>query len=139
MIEEEIMFKGHFNVQSYHPRTIEVTKEKKLTLRGDCIIGVNSNKACYDLKNELKNKIRNNSSFVEIELIVEPHSFTIHGEGNENLTLTNPHDIVLRKSTFICNRTIAINCNYSALEIPRPLIDLLKDSRRQGIMILRVE
>ena len=42
------------------------------------------------------------------------------------LLLSNSKDIVLRKSKFICDRTLSINCNYGSLEIPREIIDLLK-------------
>ena len=59
MISEEVLFTGHSNVQSLHSRTIEITKDKELTLRGDCIIGVNANKSCKDLSDKIKEKIKN--------------------------------------------------------------------------------
>ena len=139
LISEEIAFKGHPNVQSLHARTIEITKDKHLTLNGDCIIGINANKACKDLNAELKKRIKTNDSSIEVELIVEPLNFIIKGYGNDNLTLTNEQDIVLRKSKFICNRTLSINCNFSAFEIPREIINSLKDSSKTGIMRIRVE
>ncbi|HEY0579995.1 MAG TPA: DUF371 domain-containing protein, partial [Candidatus Nitrosocosmicus sp.] len=37
LILEEIVFQGHPNVQSLHSRTIEITKDRELTLNGDCI------------------------------------------------------------------------------------------------------
>lgn len=139
MISEEIIFYGHQNVLSLHPRTLEITKDKDLTPSGDCIIGVNANKSCKDLCYILKENIKKNDSMVKIELIVEPYAFVIEGHGNQYLSLTHPHDIVLRKSKFICNRTISIDCNFSALEIPRKMIDLLKDNRKVGRMIINVE
>ena len=54
MVQDEIIFYGHPNVRSTHTRTIEITKAPTLSLRGDCIIGVNANKACRDLKPTLK-------------------------------------------------------------------------------------
>ena len=84
MISEEVIFEGHPNVQSLHPRTIEITKDKNLTLKGDCIIGVNANKSCKDLLPKIKEKIKKNNSSIEIELIVEPYSFIIKGSGNED-------------------------------------------------------
>jgi hypothetical protein len=136
---EEIAFKGHPNIQSLHARTIEITKDKHLTLNGDCIIGIDANKACKDLDTDLKKRIKTNDSNVEIELIVEPYSFSIKGSGNDNLLLTNEHDIVLRKSKFICDRTLSINCDFSAFEIPREIINSLKDASKIGIMRIRVE
>jgi uncharacterized protein len=139
LITEEIIFKGHTNVQSLHSRTIEITKDKDLTLNGDCIIGVNANKSCRDLSTEIKEKIKKNNSLIEIEIIVEPYSFVIKGNGNDNLLLSNHEDIVLRKSKFICDRTLSINCDFSSLDIPRNIIDILKNPSNIGIMQIRVE
>jgi uncharacterized protein len=139
LLTEEIQFCGHENIRSLHPRTIEITKDSNLTLQGDCIIGVNATKSCSDLTSTMKNKIRKNHSVVEIDLIVEPFSFKIQGIGNNNLLLTNVHDIVLRKSNFICNRTLCISCNVSAFHIPRKMVELLKDPTKQGLLVIRVE
>ena len=139
MILEEVIFKGHPNVQSLHARTIEITKDKDLTLNGDCIIGINANKACKDLDVEIKKRIKKKDSLIEICIIVEPHSFTIKGFGDDNLLLTNEDDIVLRKSKYICDRTLSINCNFSSLEIPREIIDSLKDPSKTGMMQIKVE
>ena len=139
MILEEVIFKGHQNVQSLHARTIEITKDKDLTLNGDCIVGINANKACKDLDVEIKKRIKKKDSLIEICIIVEPHSFTIKGFGDDNLLLTNEDDIVLRKSKYICDRTLSINCNFSSLEIPREIIDSLKDPSKTGMMQIKVE
>ncbi len=138
MISEEIIFKGHPLVQSLHSRTIEITKDSELTLRGDCIIGVSANKACGDLSPEIKEKIKKNNSVIEVQLIVEPYSFVIKGSGNDNLLLSNPKDIVLRKSKFICDRTLSINCDFSSLEIPRNIIEALNNPSKIGIMLIKV-
>ena len=139
MISDEVIFKGHPNVQSLHARTIEITKDKDLTLNGDCIIGINANKGCKDLDLGIKKRIKKNDSLIEICLIVEPYSFTIKGFGDDNLLLTNEDDIVLRKSKFVCDRTLSINCNFSSLEIPREIINSLKDPSKIGTMQIKVE
>ncbi len=139
MLTEEIQFCGHKNVRSLHARTIEITKDPHLTLSGDCIIGVSASKSCSDLTIGLKNKIRNNHSLVEIDLIVEPFTFKIQGFGNKDLLLTHHHDIVLRRSNFICDRTLCLNCNHSAIHIPRKMIELLRDPSKQGLLVISVE
>jgi hypothetical protein len=138
LISEEVLFTGHSNVQSLHSRTIEITKDTELTLRGDCIIGVNANKSCKDLSDKIKEKIKKNNSYTEIELIVEPFNFLIKGSGHNELLLTNSKDIVLRKSKFICDRTLSIKCDYSSLEIPREIVKALKYSSKKGIMLIKV-
>ncbi|MGA7043503.1 MAG: DUF371 domain-containing protein, partial [Nitrososphaeraceae archaeon] len=49
MAQDEVIFYGHANIRSVHPRTIEITKDPNLTLRGDCIVGISANKSCSDL------------------------------------------------------------------------------------------
>ena len=139
MLTEEIKFCGHKNIRSLHARTIEITKEPNLTLNGDCIIGVSATKSCSDLTSGMKNKIKSNQSFIEIDLIVEPFSFKVHGIGNNNLLLAHAHDIVLRKSNFICNRTLCLGCNVSAIHVPRNMVELLKDPSKQGLLVISVE
>ena len=39
----EFFIYGHKNLLGTHKNTLEFTKDKELTLNGDCIIGVNSN------------------------------------------------------------------------------------------------
>jgi hypothetical protein len=134
LISEEIIFNGHPNILSLHSRTVEITKDKNLTLNGDCIIGVNARKGCRDLDTRLKEKIQKSNSNIEIEVIVEPFSHIIKGKGDSNLLLSHPHDIVLRKSSFICDRTLSIKCDCSSKEIPRKMIDLLKNFDTKGTM-----
>jgi hypothetical protein len=139
LLDEEIKFFGHENIQSLHPRTIEITKDKFLTPNGDCIIGINANKGCIDISPRIKDKIACEGSRIYIEIIVEPFSFEIIANGSSNLTLQHSHDIVIRKSMFICHRTLGLSCNFAASDIPRKIIDLLKDPLSRGIMRISVE
>ena len=70
MVQDEVIFYGHPNIQSLHAKTIEITKDEHLTLRGDCIIGVKANKACADLDESFKHKLKSNSAVVRIEIMV---------------------------------------------------------------------
>ena len=50
---------GHKNVTSLHKSTFEITTDKDLTLKGDCIIGLNSDVTLNDFPAELKKEIHN--------------------------------------------------------------------------------
>ena len=102
----EIPFKGHENILSLHKKTIEITKDAKLTVNGDCIVGTNSSLACVDLPEKFKKKIQNPDTTIVFTIVADDYSFSIHGKGSEKLTLKHPNDIVLRKSAFTCSRTI---------------------------------
>lgn len=134
MIIEEIKFFGHKNVLSLHPRTLEITKEQHLTSNGDCIIGVKATKACSDIRTDLKQKIRTKNSHIEFELIVEPYVLRFSGLGSSELSLDHKHDIVLRKSTFVSSRTVCLNSNLAAVDIPRQIIELLRDPEKEGAL-----
>ena len=138
MIQDEIIFTGHHNVLSTHAMTIEITKAPTLSLRGDCIIGVNANKACRDLKPSLRNLLRQPNLLVKIEFEVSDLFFTMDGRSDPRLSLLNDHDIVIRKSNFACPRTVAISCNKSSSDIPRDLVYLLRNPQVQGLLRIGV-
>ena len=134
----EIPFTGHKHVLSLHEKTLEITKEENLTPKGDCILGVNSSMACFDLPEKMKKKIQNPKSKIKFAINVGKFSFQIQGQGSEKLTLKHVSDIVLRKSAFTCSRTIAINCDKASSDIPRDLGSLLQNPQTKGTMIIEV-
>lgn len=138
-MEEEIVFYGHPNIRAMHEKTIELTKSKEITLKADCIVGVNANKACMDLFEGLKSRLRQENSYVKLSLLVGDHVYDFDGYGSSSLILTHKHDIVIRKSQFVCPRTMAIKCNKASNNIPRDMIQLLKNPSTKGIMRINVE
>ncbi|MEX0861546.1 DUF371 domain-containing protein [Nitrosopumilus sp.] len=135
----EIKFSGHENIRSNHQKTIEITKESSLTPRGDCIVGVSATSSCNDLPQEIKDKLRNPGSKVTFSISVDTYEFTIVGSGHPDLILTHKEDIVLRKSDFICPRTIAIKCDKASDLLPREMISLLQNPKTQGTFTITVE
>ena len=120
----KIKAKGHENVLSLHKSTFEITKDKDLSLSGDCIIGLDIDKSMEDFPDEFKEKLANDDTKVIVELKTPNASDTIEGYGHHDLTLSHPTDIVCRKSTFVCSRTLMIKSNKAAIDLNR---DLIKD------------
>jgi uncharacterized protein len=139
MVQDEVTFRGHPNVQSLHTKTVEITKDEHLTLRGDCIIGVRANKACADLDQSLRRRLQINESMVKIEIMVGDETFAISGRGNERLSLLNTHDIVIRKTNFVCPRTMSIKCDKSSFDLPRNIVNMLRDKDARGIFRITAE
>lgn len=135
----EIKFSGHENIRSNHQKTIEITKESSLTPRGDCIVGVSATSSCNDLPQEIKDKLRDPGSKVTFSISVNTHQFTIVGSGHPDLILTHKEDIVLRKSDFICPRTIAVKCDKASDLLPREMVSLLQNPKTQGTFTIIVE
>lgn len=139
MVQEEVIFFGHPNVQSLHGKTLEITKDEHLTLRGDCILGVRATKACADLNETLKRRLSTTGSIVRVEIMVGSESFVIKGMGDERLSLMNPHDIVIRKTNFVCPRTLSIRCDKASSDVPRNMVKILQDDEAKGIFRITVE
>lgn len=139
MVQEEIIFYGHRNVQSLHARTIEITKDPSLTLQGDCIIGVSANKSCWDISDKVQRILKDNNSHIIIDIIVGNRSFRMNASGDRRLLLLSRHDIVIRKSNFICERTMAIQCNKASRDIPRDMILLLQNPETKGVFRITTE
>ena len=135
----EIEFTGHENIRSNHQRTLEITKESHLTPRGDCIIGVNAKSSCADLPEELKNKLKNPDSKVNFSIKVGDEEFVMGGNGHSDLILSHTEDIVIRKSDFICPRTLAINCDKASDLLPRSMVKLLQDPKTIGTFTITIE
>lgn len=128
----EIEFFGHGNVRSTHPRTIEITKERNLTPSGDCIIGVGAKCGCKEIPARIKDVIMDSGTKIRIEISVDESSFTVLGRGDANLTMEDPDDIVIRRSSFVCPRTLAVRCDAAADSIPREMIRALQDPFRRA-------
>ena len=135
----EIKFSGHENIRSNHQKTIEITKDSKLTPRGDCIVGVNSTSSCNDLPQSLKEKLKDPTSNVTFSISVGTHEFIIKGKGHPDLILTHSNDIVIRKSNFICPRTLAIKCDKASDLLPREMVSLLQNPKTIGIFSIIID
>ena len=135
----EIEFSGHENIRSNHKKTIEITKESKLTVRGDCIVGVNAKYSCSDLPEDLKEKLQDPSSNIEFSIKVKEHEFVVRGKGHEDLVLSHPEDIVIRKSDFVCPRTLAVKCDKASDMLPREMVSLLQDPKTKGTFTITVD
>ena len=139
MVEDEVLFYGHPNVQSLHARAIEVTKNTNLTLRGDCIIGVRANKACKDLDPTLRRLLKKEDSVVRVTIIAGNLSYRVKAFGNTRLLLSDIQDIVIRKTNFVCSRTLCVNSDKASLDIPRGIVRWLQDPEAKAILNINSE
>ena len=132
----KIKAKGHENVLSLHKSTFEITKDKDLSLSGDCIIGLDIDKSMDDFPEEFKEKLANDDTKVIVELKTPNASDTIDGYGHHDLTLSHPTDMVCRKSTFVCSRTLMIKSNKAAIDLNRDLIKDLANGESMEVNII---
>jgi len=129
---------GHMMVRSTHKTTFEVTKETTLTRRGDCIIAVRADKGAADLNPKFKEYARREGSKITVTIEAGGVKEVVEARGDPRLTFTHPHDIVVRRSTYICGRTVAIKAKKAAKDLSRSLIEKLKSPNTRVKITLTV-
>jgi len=137
-VAEEVAFAGHAMVRATHGRTIEITTEEHLTPRGDCIIGVGASKGIAQLSPAMKSALRSDGARVKITIVAPGGEFSFRAMGSKDLTFESPTDMVIRRSSFVCGRTLAIQAESSAREIPRGLVGTLKSPGAAGLLRIEV-
>ncbi|HMK93984.1 MAG TPA: DUF371 domain-containing protein [Candidatus Limnocylindrales bacterium] len=132
--KEVVLAWGHENIQAVHPSTLMFTKEKHLSKKGDCVIAVAADKAVADLSREFKQELKKPNSKLTITIEADGSTQQINASGSAKLALTNQVDMVIRKSDYISDRTLAICADKSSNDLPRGFIEKLKNPE-QGIKI----
>jgi len=113
--------KGHPNITAKHATTIAFTRDKSITLRGDCFVAV----CCgWSISSVFLKRLRTAEKVtVEIECLGEKD--TITGSGHPDLTPTEK-DLVIRKSDWVDSRTLMINADKAAKDLNGGLVQALK-------------
>ncbi|MEI8331891.1 MAG: DUF371 domain-containing protein [Methanomicrobiales archaeon] len=133
--QEIIHCRGHPLVSGKHPTTFEVTAESHLTSTGDCIIGIAADKGCAGLSAEFKNVLSHDDARLLTRLVCGDVIFEIHSRGSSQFTLVHPTDMVWRRSTFVCGRTIGILSDHATAPLPDELIKNLMGEKTMIVML----
>lgn len=137
-VTEEVAFVGHNMVRATHEMTIEITTEEHLTPRGDCIIGVGASKGITHLSPSMKSALKSDDARVTFTIVTPGGEFSFGARGSKDLSFESPTDMVIRKSGFVCGRTLAVKAESSASEIPRSLVGTLKSPGAAGLLRIEV-
>lgn len=138
-VVEEVEAWGHPNIVGTHGKTFEVTTERKLTRRGDCVIAVNASKGAADLSDAFTSVARRDGAVITVMVRVGDVEDVARGWGSPNLTFTHRADLVARKSGFTCGRTLMIRADKAAADFSRRLIRRLTDPQRKAVLTLVAE
>jgi hypothetical protein len=129
---------GHPNVRSTHRTTLMTTTDDHLSTRGDCIMAVRAEKGLRDLNPRIKEAIRREGSSVKLIIETEGRTFTVEGFGDPRLALNHPSDMVIRRSSYICDRTLMIMADKAACDIDGSIIELLQKENCQISLTIEV-
>lgn len=113
-------------MKATHSSTFEVTLDSHISVRGDCIIGVNASHSAQDIASLLGAVLKQVDTQVHTYLSVGELTDHVQGFGSPSLLLTSPTSLVWRTSDFIDERTIAIRCDKAAKDLSRQLIESLQ-------------
>lgn len=133
---EIIRCQGHHLVLGTHPTTFEVTREDHLTENGNCIIGIAADKGCAGLSPSFKAVLAHDDAVLVTRLACGGVVAEVRSCGSARLTLDHTADMVWRKSTFVCGRTIGIRSDRVALTLPREIMEKLAQGKEMTVTLI---
>ena len=126
-MEEVVRATGHEHVTAEHASTLELTTDDYLTPAGDCIVGIEADKAAADFDREFVDTCRDADATITLVLEADGHSDEVTGSGHPDLEYTNDRSMVGRTSTYVDDRTIFVDADKAAADLDRGLVAALAD------------
>lgn len=135
--------RGHLNVRATHPSTLEFTKEEWLSLKGDCIVGVEASFTEDDVKRFIKEAFEAAGSVprklvrISLELFLDGSD-----KPKERITaVLNPgfrhqKEMVFRTSDFHSERTLGMRASKAAAHLDRALVDELQNPAAKMCVVI---
>jgi uncharacterized protein len=130
---------GHPNIQAVHPTTLMFTKDIHVSKNGDCIVAMTADKSVADLSIQFKEELRKLNAKVTVTIEADGIREEIRAFGSPKLCLCHPTDIVIRKSDYICHRTLAICADKSSNDLSIALVEKLQNPKQKIKITLTVE
>ena len=131
--EEILHAEGHEHVQGTHASTFEVTTDDFLTPAGDCILGIESDRAPAAFADAFVAACQDDDARIVTELSIvadddanrdgradaEDGPFTqrIVARGDPELSFTNDRSAVWRTSEYVDDRTVAVEADHAAADV----------------------
>jgi len=138
-VVEKIEAWGHGNITAENKTTFEITKKNHLTKKGNCIVGIRASKGAYGLSEEFKRLAMRMDARITVILRVDDLREVAKGRGNPQLTFKHSTDLVARKSSYICERTLMIMPDKAAVDFSKVLIQSIKKQNQKIDVTLIVE
>lgn len=137
-ITETVFGYGHENIQATHRATLEFTKDTHVSKNGDCILVVSANKAPIDLSSAFKENLQKPHAKLTITIEADDIKEQIQAQGSPHLTLTHPREMVIRKSDYASDRTLAVHADKAAKDLSQALVARLKNPKQKVKITLTV-
>ncbi len=125
MQREVVRATGHDNVSAAHQSTLEVTTDDWLTPAGDCIVGVDADRAPAAFAESFVEACRDETATIEVTLRVGDRTWQTVGRGDPDLTFDSDRSLVCRTSDYVDDRTVVVGATEAAADVDRTLVDAL--------------
>lgn len=135
---ETVAARGHEHVAATHSSTFEVTTDDWLTPAGDCIVGVEADRAPAEFDPTFVAACRDAEREVTVVLRAGGHETRVGARGHPDLTFASDRSLVVRTSDYVDDRTVAVAADAAAADLDRRLVTALADGAALTVR-LRVE
>ncbi|MFB6175771.1 MAG: DUF371 domain-containing protein, partial [Halobaculum sp.] len=98
-----------------------------LTPAGDCIVGVEADRAPADFDSEFCAACRDESAEITATLSVGEFEHSLVGRGDPSLTFESERSLVCRTSDYVDDRTVLLGADGAATDVDRELVAELAD------------
>ncbi|WP_336034550.1 DUF371 domain-containing protein [Halobacterium yunchengense] len=126
-MEEVVRAHGHEHVAAEHESTLELTTDDYLTPAGDCILGVEADRAPADFAEDFVAACRSDAATITLHLEADGHEDTVTASGHPDLAFANDRSMVGRTSDYVDDRTVFVNADKAAADLDRDLVAALAD------------
>ncbi len=124
--EERVTARGHENVSARHESTFELTTDDFLTPAGDCILGIEADRAPADFASSFVEACQDASATIEARISVDGGHIRITGRGDPDLSFESERSLVGRTSTYVDDRTIMVEADAAAADIDPAVVEALQ-------------
>jgi hypothetical protein len=104
-----------------------VTTDDWLTPAGDCIVGVAADRAPTDFDDDFVAACRDSEATITLTLETDGTSQRVRARGHPDLTFESDRSAVVRTSTYVDDRTVAVGAGAAAADLDRDLVAALAD------------
>jgi hypothetical protein len=121
-MEEVVHAHGHEHVSAEHASTLELTTDDYLTPAGDCILGIEADRAPADFDDDFVAACQDEDATITLVLDADGQRDEVTGTGHPDLEFTNDRSMVARTSDYVDDRTIFVNADSAAANLDRDLV-----------------
>lgn len=126
MTREIVQAVGHRHVSGTHESTLELTTDDWLTTAGDCILGIEADRAPEAFDDAFVDRCRSVDARLTLTIRSGDSTDRIRGRGDPRLSFDSDRSLVARTSEYVDERTVLVDADKAAADVDRELVAALQ-------------